>query len=182
MTDPPTPGGPTLDPLDGSATDAPTEGVTTSSTGSPTSMAVTSPPGAATNTSAPSPAVTDPPPTPFPTYISNIDYLDDPIMKWSVQLPETGSTLESKIGTGNAVTVSPENSLVYVTLDDGRLEVLSASDGSTRWQYTPPPLDSGWTVRCQSGVYFGEQSGTGKFAIYAIIDQAPSGSLEDNKS
>ena len=70
----------------------------------------------------------------------------------------------------------------YITLSDGRLAVLSASDGSLRWEYTPPPASPGWTVKCNSNVYFGELSRIGKFAVYAIIDEAPAGLLEDNRS
>ena len=79
--------------------------------------------------------------------------------------------------------MSPDNLLVYVTLDDGRLEVLSAFDGARRWGYKPQSIDAaaGWTVRCQSGVYFGKLP-TGMYAIYAVIDVAPSGSLMDDQS
>jgi hypothetical protein len=116
--------------------------------------------------------VTPAPVTPFPTFTSSIEYSKDPKQKWTVQLPGTGSAFDSKIGEGNAVTVSPDGSSVYVTLDDGRLEVLVASDGSNRWGYKPSPVADGWGVACRSGVSFGEMPSL-KYAVYAIIDIPP---------
>jgi hypothetical protein len=111
-------------------------------------------------------------------------YYGNPGIKWSVQLPDTGTGFQSQLASGNAVQVSPDNLLVYTTLDDGRLEILVASNGKRRWGNTPTPVDAsaGWTVKSQSGVYFGNSATLGLFAVYAIIDVAPAGTGLDDRS
>jgi hypothetical protein len=151
---------PTEVPGAGSATDAPTAMMTTATpiTGPPA-------PTAAPVASAPTAA----------------NYFDEPLQKWTAQIDGTGSTFGSQISKGNAVTVSPDGASIYVTLNDGRLEVLSANDGSRRWGYEPTPLDGGWTVSCKSGVSFGEKA-DGKYAVYAIIDVPPAQSGMESQS
>ena len=76
------------------------------------------------------------------------------------------------------MTVSPDGSSVYITLEDGRLEVLAASDGSHRFSYTPSPVADGWEVVCKSGVSFGEMPSVGKYVVYAIIDIPPTSDVD----
>ena len=81
------------------------------------------------------------------------------------------------------MTLSPDNVLLYITDSTGRLYVLNASDGSESWVYSPPRNSDGWEISCQSGVYFGEDHITGEqFAIYAITDESPDGSMSHSTS
>jgi hypothetical protein len=105
-------------------------------------------------------------------------YFDVPEQKWTAQLPNTGSANQARVGKGNAVYVSPDGASVYVTLDNGRLEVLSASDGFRRGGYEPTPLSVGWTTSCSGGVSFGENDST-RFAIHAVVHTPPPFLLED---
>jgi hypothetical protein len=140
----------------------------------PTSMATPFPTQTPTVSMAPSNSAS-------PTELEFVEYLDSPELKWSVQLFNTGASTGAGIGPGNAVTVSPDGSLVYVTLDNGRIDVLSSSSGEARASYIPPSLAPGWTTSCKSGVTFSELSGV-KYAIYAIIDVPPLGTSEDVQS
>jgi hypothetical protein len=110
-----------------------------------------------------------------------IEYFENPEQKWTVQLPDTNIVFGSKLGKGNAVTASPDGASVYVTMSDGRLEVLSAFDGGVRFSYKPVPATAGWSVMCKSGVSFSELGGQ-KFAVYAVVDVPPTGGLDDHRS
>jgi hypothetical protein len=112
----------------------------------------------------------------MPTTSVQIDYHNAPRRKWSVQLDHTYS---SQLRKGNAVTLSPDNVLLYITHNNGRLTVLHAHDGSERWSYKPSLNNTQWPISCQSGVYFGEHPKTGEeFAVYAITDTPPDGLQE----
>jgi hypothetical protein len=123
-------------------------------------------------------------PSSYPTIPSNAIYYDFPKLKWSTTLEGTGffGDKEANIATGNAVLSSPDGVLVYVTLDNGALRVLSAHDGTTRWSYTPERLASGWSVTCNSGVYFGEMENGQQYVVYAVIDVPPDTGREDYSS
>ena len=92
-------------------------------------------------------------------------YFDAPLEKWTTSL---GS---SRLGRGNAISASPDGSLLYVTTQTGNLHVLSAFDGTERWSYNPTSLSSNTVVECQGGVAFGELDGIGVYAVFAIIDR-----------
>jgi hypothetical protein len=123
-------------------------------------------------------------PSSYPTITSNAIYYDFPKLKWSNTLEGTGflGDDEAKLVTGNAVLCSPDGTLIYVTLDNGALRVLSASDGTTRWSHTPEPLASGWSVTCNSGVYFGEMNDGQQYVVYAVVDVPPDTGREDYSS
>jgi len=108
-------------------------------------------------------------------------YFDVPEQKWTVQLPSTGSPAGPRVGKGNAVSVSPDGASLYITLDNGRLEVLSASDGTHRWGYEPTPFAPGWTTSCSSAISFGEKDSQG-FAIHTVIHTPPAFFLQDVQS
>ena len=113
--------------------------------------------------SSPAPALGSSSPT-------SVSYLDNPLLKWSVSL---GFDF-GELARGNAVTVSDDGSLLFVTRSSGRIDILQASDGATIFSYSPTAL-SGWTVSCSSGVHEGtffDQN----FLVYAIIDEPPTGS------
>jgi hypothetical protein len=163
-------------PITSNPTSSPTNRPTISPSAKPSISPSSDPP-----TISPSDEPSGSPATLFPTVLSFISYFDRPKVNWSVQLEDTGDEFMSKIGKGNSVTGSPENTLVYVTLDDGRLEVLASFDGVRRWGYKPAPIENGWEIQCRSGVYFGNLPSVGKYIVYAIIDISPS-PLIDNKS
>ena len=94
---------------------------------------------------------------------TTVDYFDEPLLKWS-------TTVGSGLGSGNAVTVSPDGLLVYVTRSNGQLDILQASDGKLKSSITPEVNAAGNPITCSSGVYFGNLFGQ-QFAAYAIIDQ-----------
>lgn len=70
------------------------------------------------------------------------------------------------------MTVSPDGSVVYVTKNTGKIEVLAARSGKLRWSYQPSPFLPGWSITCKSGVTFSSVEGV-KYAIYAVIDVPP---------
>jgi hypothetical protein len=154
---------------------------TVASTSGPTVPATDGPADMMTTVPTSAPVVAAPTLAPVASAPTAAIYFDEPLQKWTAQLDGTGSTFDSQISKGNAVTVSPDGASIYVTLHDGRLEVLSANDGSRRFGYVPTPLDGGWGVSCKSGVSFGEKA-SGKYAVYAIIDVPPAGSGEDFRS
>jgi len=119
------------------------------------------------------PLPTPAPVTPAPTIESFNSYFNNPEQKWSIQLPDTGAASGSKVARGNTVQVSPDGSTVYVTLDDARIDVLSAFDGAHRKTFRVTPLISGARPTCRSGVFFGESEANGSFLVYAIIDPPP---------
>jgi hypothetical protein len=123
-------------------------------------------------------------PSSYPTITSNAIYYDFPKLKWSTTLEGTGffGAEEAKLATGNAVLSSPDGAFVYVTLDNGALRVLSAHDGRTRWTHTPELLASGWSVTCNSGVYFGEMKNGQQYVVYAVVDVPPDTGKEDYSS
>jgi len=119
--------------------------------------------------SSPAPALGSSSPT-------SVSYLTNPLLKWSVSL---GFDF-GELARGNAVTVSDDGSLLFVTRSSGRIDILQASDGATIFSYSPTAL-SGWTVSCSSGVHEGTFFGQ-NFLVYAIIDEPPTGSGLEAKS
>ena len=101
-----------------------------------------------------------------------IIYYDEPVQKWTVQLPFTGEAIGNKVGNGNAVSISPDNLLVYITLDNGRLEVLLPSDGARHGGYLPSQLFPNWSASCVSGVAFGQLNSM-RFVIHTVIHMPP---------
>lgn len=116
-----------------------------------------------------------------PTIAAQVDYFSMPRRKWSVQIDRPYS---SQLRKGNAVTLSPDNVLLYITHNNGQLTVLHAHDGTERWSYMPTNFNENqWSISCQSGVYFGQHPTTGEeFAVYAIIDTPTDGGLQQPKS
>lgn len=111
----------------------------------------------------------------MPSTYYQIDYFNLPRRKWSIDLDTPNF---SQLSKGNAVTLSPDNALLYITANNGKLTVLNAKDGSERWSFTPSRSTNNTTVSCASGVYFGEHPVTGEeFAAYSIVDEDPEGSL-----
>ena len=122
-------------------------------------------------------------PTVYPTIQSLGEYFERPKLKWSIKLDGTGLLdSDAKLSKGNAVLVSPDGLSVYVTTDNGGLQVLSAGNGGNRFMYQPPPLAEGFTVKCNSGVYFGQKGNGEQYAVYAIIDVPPDTTVEDYSS
>ncbi|KAL3919799.1 MAG: hypothetical protein SGILL_003572 [Bacillariaceae sp.] len=160
------------DVIDTSNNQTSSSNVTGNATASPSPVPSASP------TRSPSDA-----PSIYPTIASNANYYDKPKLKWTTKLDSTGVMFsDTKLATGNTVQSSPDGVLVYVTMDNGSLVTLAAHDGSQRWVYTPEPISSGWTVMCDSGVYFGTMRNGEQYAVYAIVDVPPSGELEDFSS
>jgi hypothetical protein len=108
-------------------------------------------------------------------------YFDIPEQKWTAQLPLTGSPTGARVGKGNAVSVSPDGASLYVTLNNGRFEVLSASDGTHRWGYEPAAFAPGWTTSCSSAIAFGEKDSQ-RFAIHTVIHTPPAFFVQDVQS
>ena len=77
----------------------------------------------------------------------------------------------------NAVQLSPDESHLYVTLDDGTLHILDAqiNNGTVVSSYTPPTVADGVNsppraIACVSGVSFGDANPNDMYAVYAVID------------
>ncbi len=107
-----------------------------------------------------------------------MSYFATPKLRWSIQLSRAGPGL-AQLGPGNAVTISPDGGLIYVTLNDGSLEIRKASNGDLVKTITPPANALNWAITSSSGVAFGTLQGIGGFAVYAIIDTPPTGTSED---
>ena len=95
----------------------------------------------------------------------------DPDTAWSTSLSGTSPM----IGSGNVVSLSPDEAALYVTLADGTLEVLDPTDGSSMYNYKPNPV-AGGSVSCKSGVAYGDG-----YIVYAVIDK-PGDSTSDSTS
>jgi len=89
---------------------------------------------------------------------------------------------EATLSHGNGVLASPDGLLVYVTMSNGALQVLSAFDGGNYSRFKPSPIAEGWSVTCNSGVYFGQKRNGERYAIWAVIDVPPDLDAEDYSS
>jgi WD40 repeat protein len=74
-------------------------------------------------------------------------YFDDPVDLWTTTL--SGTELEYM----NAVTMSPDDQLLYVTGNDGSMKALDPEDGSPVFSYKSPEIN-GYTLMGSSGVSF----------------------------
>ncbi|KAI2496540.1 hypothetical protein MHU86_17982 [Fragilaria crotonensis] len=112
------------------------------------------------------------PSTSSPIFDLNIDYVDSPEELWVVSLNNFLTTNE--LDKGNAVAVSPDGVLIYITRNRGRLDVHSAIDGSFRFTFTPPRAEPDYfPLECHSGVVFATLETAETTALYAIIDMPP---------
>ena len=76
------------------------------------------------------------------------------------------------------MTLSPDESILYVTASDGRLSAFSLlNNGRFVDDFIPPQNDKDWEVTCSSGVSF-VPGGTNSSAylVYSVIDIPPEGS------
>jgi outer membrane protein assembly factor BamB len=122
-------------------------------------------------------------PSSSPTIESLVNYYDKPELKWTTQVEGTGpNTLDPKLSKGNGVLASPDGLLVYVTTDNGSLQALAASNGTPKFYFVPDAIESGWTVSCNSGVYFGKTRDGQQYAVWAVIDIPPDTSIQDYSS
>jgi hypothetical protein len=106
-------------------------------------------------------------------------YHDNPQLHWMQRLQRPAS-----LERGNAVVASPfDETLLYVTTSAGKIFAISALNGTTMWEYTPPNkavllgTQEPWETSCKSGVAFGEIDTVGKFLVYAVIDIPPANSI-----
>ena len=106
------------------------------------------------------------------TMTTSLHHYQVPLQKWSAQLPRVDGESDPSLRKGNAVQVSPDDQLVYVTTNFGNLYIFGAEEGSLVAQHKISPLRSSWRVACDSGISFYNGSDV-KFGIYAIIDLPP---------
>ena len=135
------------------------------STPSPTSKPT------ASSTTDPTPPSESPTTSP-PSFDASAGYFDDPEELWVISLNNflTSSDLEK----GNAVAVSPDGVLIYITRNRGRLDVHSAIDGSFRFTVTPSSAEPDYfPLECHSGVVFATLETGETTALYAVIDMPP---------
>mmetsp|Transcript_12430 Transcript_12430/g.29385 ORF Transcript_12430/g.29385 Transcript_12430/m.29385 type:complete len:602 (+) Transcript_12430:242-2047(+) len=114
-----------------------------------------------------------------------LGHLPEPAVRWETRLPGAGPGGSGGSGGGgkpgprrhNAVRLSPDQTHLYVTLDDGALHILDADNGDDGGgrvvaSYRPPSVsDRG--ITCASGVSFSDSSGGASddaFAVYAVLD------------
>lgn len=88
-------------------------------------------------------------------------YFERPSEIWNAKV--------APVGSGNAVQISPDAAIVYVTSANGTLTGLDATDGSVKFSYNPPSVD-GAMIGCQSGVSFYDGN-DGTFAVYSVVDE-----------
>jgi len=110
-----------------------------------------------------------------------LKHYPEPTLKWETRLPDTGTVVSGSPGPRrqNAVQISPDDALVYVTLDDGTLHILDALTGTPTASYTPEKSTqtgaTGQTV-CTSGVsFYTDRNDNVEYAVYAVIDTSASG-------
>ena len=109
-----------------------------------------------------------------------LGHLPEPTLKWETRLPNAGTEDSGKPGPRryNAVQLSPDESHLYVTLDDGTLHILDAqiNNGTVVSSYTPPTVADNANsperfIACVSGVSFADTDDPkDTYAVYAIID------------
>jgi len=114
-----------------------------------------------------------------------LGHLPEPAVRWETRLPGAGPGGSGGSGGGgkpgprrhNAVRLSPDQTHLYVTLDDGALHILDADNGDDGGgrvvaSYRPPSV-SDHGITCASGVSFSDSSGGASddaFAVYAVLD------------
>ena len=116
----------------------------------------------------------------------------DPSLRWSFDLPHTNGKISSHglVRKGNAVVFGADGRHVYITTDDGTLNIITLKNGPNHgtvladgeWQdetgfggvadtitFKPPPIE-GRRIDCRSGVSLHEADDGDHFAVYAVSD------------
>ena len=91
---------------------------------------------------------------------AEFEYLLFPQSRWTSQAPP--------VIAGNGVFVTPDDSLVVSTSNDGTVMGFEASSGNPLWTYRPPPVN-GVPMTCKSGITFSYTSST-PYMIYSVMD------------
>lgn len=97
-------------------------------------------------------------------------YFELPAEKWNSKV--------KPVGEGNAVQISPDGAIVYVTSTDGTLTGLDAGNGDVKFTHTPPQIGD-LDITCASGVsiYPGNSSNVNDTAYVAysvVYERSPS--------
>jgi hypothetical protein len=105
----------------------------------------------------------------FFLYIARSEYLLEPSLEWTYQLPGSGSLSGRGVRKDNAVVVSYDGSSVFVTADDGTLHIVKPSDLSSSIVVDVPINTSNSSTECRSGISISETSSRQvNFVVYAV--------------
>ena len=95
-------------------------------------------------------------------------YLSEPAVRWTYQLPGSGTLSDRGVRRNNAVVLSYDGSTVFVTADDGSLHIIKPENLANSIVVDAPSEQNAYT-ECRSGVAISETGGTVNFAVYAAI-------------
>jgi hypothetical protein len=97
-------------------------------------------------------------------------FLEEPFVKWTYQIPGSGSIGSRGFRKGNAIVISRDESRLFATADDGSLHIINPDNGpeGEALVYQPESVAGAYT-ECRSGVALSESTGT-IFAVYAVVD------------
>lgn len=93
------------------------------------------------------------------------EFLATPEVKWSYQIPGSGTLSGRGLRKGNGVVSSGDS--VFCTADDGSLHVIKPDDLEAS-VVVEPPIVPGASAECRSGVAIQEKDGVFQFAVYAV--------------
>jgi hypothetical protein len=105
----------------------------------------------------------------FFLYIVRSEFLSEPSLEWTYQLPGSGSLSGRGVRKNNAVVVSYDGLSVFVTADDGTLHILKPSDLSSSIVVDVPISSGNRSTECRSGISISETFNKQvNFVVYAV--------------
>ena len=89
-------------------------------------------------------------------------------------MPGTGDAKLPGISRRNTVQISPDDTRIYVTLDDGTLHLVDPETGNVTSTLDVEEWAENWKVDCASGVSF-HSGPNSQFSVYSVMDEPPQG-------
>lgn len=99
------------------------------------------------------------------------NFFDEPSLKWTYNLPGSGTLAGRGLRSGNEVLASPDGSILFATADDGSLHIIDANQPRDSVVFEPTQI-AGTYTECRSGVALVLDPTTQdvQYAVYAVID------------
>lgn len=101
--------------------------------------------------------------------ISAAYFLETPSVRWTYQLPGSGTLSGRGLRRHNEVLVSKDGSTIFATADDGSLHFIYPDNLRGSFVFEPEIVRGTYT-ECRSGVSFVEENGELKYVVYAVTD------------
>ena len=102
---------------------------------------------------------------------ANANFLAEPQVQWSFTLPLSDQGETRGLRKGNAVVASQDDTLLFITSEDGSLHILRTQDGLPAADVYEPYTAQNTITYCTSGVALAEDQSEVQYALYAVIDE-----------